>query len=88
MKRGLIIAALAGAVVTFSAAAMADSRECAQATNRYDMNRASAFDALRSYGNCLSRDDGRDECERQFSALDSAQNNFESAVSNFRDDCE
>ena len=89
MTSRLTIAALiAAAALTFSSSAFASSGECRAAADKYETQRANVFNAMQGYGHCVSVNDGRDECSEQFSTLESAQNRFESAVSNYSSDCE
>ena len=43
---------------------------------------------LRRYTNCISNSRGRDDCSSEFRRLKNAQDDFETAVSNYRSECD
>jgi tetratricopeptide (TPR) repeat protein len=70
------------------AAAQRNRAACREAIDRYNsaINDISSY--VRRYANCVSNSRGRDNCYSEFRRLKSAQDDFESAVSNYRSDCE
>ena len=63
----------------------ADPESCREAIDGYNSARREVSDALRSYG--VSGSQGRDDCSSEFSQLSSAQEDFESAVSEYESEC-
>jgi hypothetical protein len=68
-------------------AARSDTDECQDALDHYNSVRSDVSSALRQYGRCVSDSKGRDDCATEFSKLHSAQDDFESAVSEYQDNC-
>ena len=68
--------------------AWADVEECQNAINTYNSAIGDVADALRIYGQCISGSHGHDDCSVEFSTLQSAQSDFESAVSSYESDCQ
>jgi hypothetical protein len=68
-------------------AANADPAECRQAIHEYNSAMAEVSDALRHYAGCISDSQGHDDCSTEFSSLKSAQDDFESAVSDYESEC-
>jgi hypothetical protein len=68
-------------------AANADPAECRQAIHEYNSAMAEVSDALRHYARCISDSQGHDDCSTEFSSLKSAQDDFESAVSDYESEC-
>jgi hypothetical protein len=73
--------------LSLSRVAIADPEECRNAINEYNSARSEIFYALRSYGGCVSNSDGHDNCSGEFSQLQSAHGDFESAVSEYESEC-
>jgi hypothetical protein len=67
--------------------ARSDTDECRDALDHYNAARSDASSALRQYGRCVTDSKGRDDCSSEFSTLQSAQDDFESAVSDYQDKC-
>jgi hypothetical protein len=65
----------------------ADPEECAEAISKYRSALNDISDALRFYTTCLSDSRGHDDCSTEFFTLQSAQDDFESAVSSYRIEC-
>jgi hypothetical protein len=65
----------------------ADPESCREAVDGYNYARRDVSDALRSYASCVSGSQGRDDCSSEFSQLSSAQEDFESAVSEYESEC-
>jgi len=76
----LVIALLAGP-------ATADTDACRGATYVFKSVRESVGDYLRRYASCVSRSNGHNDCSSEFSRLRSAQDDFESAVSQYNREC-
>jgi hypothetical protein len=68
-------------------AARSDTDECRDALDHYNSARSDVSSALRHYGQCVSDSKGHDDCSSEFSTLHSAQDDFESAVSEYQDKC-
>ena len=68
-------------------AARSDTDECRDALDHYNSARSDVSSALRQYGRCVSDSKGHDDCSSEFSTLHSAQDDFESAVSEYQDKC-
>lgn len=67
--------------------ARSDTDECRDALDHYNAARSDVTSALRQYGRCVSDSKGREDCASEFSTLHSAQDDFESAVSEYQDKC-
>jgi hypothetical protein len=76
-----IFLALCGSV------ARSDTDECRDALDHYSSARNDVSSALHQYGRCVSDSKGHDDCSSEFSTLHSAQDDFESAVSEYQDKC-
>jgi hypothetical protein len=74
-------------VVAQSVAAIADPEQCRLAVDQYNLAVEDLSSRLRSYANCLSGSQGKDDCSLEFSSLRSAQSDFEQAVSAYITDC-
>lgn len=74
-------------VLLAGVSATADPEACRGAVRIFKSARGSVGDYLRRYASCVSQSNGHDDCSREFSGLRSAQDNFESAVSDFDRDC-
>jgi hypothetical protein len=87
MRIWAIAAALGIFVAACGNAARSDTDECRDALDHYNAARSDASSALRQYGRCVTDSKGRDDCSSEFSTLQSAQDDFESAVSDYQDKC-
>jgi hypothetical protein len=65
----------------------ADPEECREAISQYNSAKSDVADALKLYAACVSDSDGHDDCSSEFSTLRSAQDDFESAVSEYESNC-
>jgi hypothetical protein len=74
-------------VLLAGVSATADPEACRGAVQIFKSVKGSVGDYLRRYASCVSRSNGHDDCSREFSGLRSAQDNFESTVSDFDRDC-
>jgi hypothetical protein len=85
MRKILVSAAIA--VMFLSGPAAAGPEECREAINRYNSALEEVGSTLRRYANCVSDSQGRDDCSSEFRRLRSAQDDFESAVSEYGTEC-
>ena len=77
-----------GIVLALSAnAARSDTDECRDALDHYNTAKSDVSSALRHYGRCVSDSKGHEDCVTEFSTLHSAQDDFESAVSEKQSNC-
>jgi hypothetical protein len=79
-------------VVTLVALALvpgadADRDGCRKAADQYEIALSEVTDALRSYEKCIVASRGRDTCSAEFSDLDVAQDQFETAVAEYKERC-
>lgn len=72
-------AALSVSLVLFCATAGADPEACQEAINQFKSARSDIASDLSSYASCVSDSDGHDDCSSEFSTLQLAQDDFESA---------
>ena len=75
------------ALLTTMSAAAADPEACQEALNQLRSARSDVADALRQYVSCLNSSDGHDDCSSEFGSLQSAQDDFEFAVSSYESEC-
>ena len=68
-------------------AARSDTSECQEALDHYNSVLSDVSSALRRYGRCVSDSKGHDDCATEFSTLHFAQDDFESAVSDYQSNC-
>jgi hypothetical protein len=80
MTRSLWVAAM----LLFPTVAFAD---CQSAVDGYNSAISDIEYQLRRYANCVSNSQGDDDCSSQFRRLRSAQMDFESAVSDYDNEC-
>jgi hypothetical protein len=67
--------------------ASADTESCQEALHQYHSAKSDVSDALHTYTSCIQASDGHDDCSSEFSTLHSAQDDFESAVSQYESEC-
>lgn len=65
----------------------ADVEECGEAVAQYNVALSDLENALRRYARCVADSRGHDDCSVEFSQLQSAQDDFESAVSQYESEC-
>jgi hypothetical protein len=83
-----VVGAVALTIVLLAGvSAMADREACRGAILTFKSAKGSVGDYLRRYASCVSRSDGHDNCSSEFSRLRSAQDDFESAASDYDRDC-
>lgn len=68
--------------------AYADSYECQSSIDTYNAALQDIGYAMKHYSNCVSDSHGHDDCSLAFNRLKSAQNDFESAVSEYGINCQ
>ena len=66
----------------------ADTAACKDAIDQYNSARSDIADTLRRYASCAANSDGHDDCSSEFRRLKSAQDDFESAVSEYESECQ
>jgi hypothetical protein len=89
MRRFLILIGCGIALLVSSVAAIhADPESCQGALDQYRSARSNVFDALKTFASCVKDSDGHDDCSSEFSSLQSEQDDFESAVSDYGSECE
>ena len=86
MRKQLIVI-VAGAMLSTSAA-NADPTSCREAVDHYYKSAvAEVSEAVRNYTTCVSDSRGHDDCSTEFLQLHQAQDEFESAVSEYESEC-
>jgi hypothetical protein len=79
-------------VITWSALIVtgtrADTAACKDAIDQYNSARSDIADTLKRYASCVASSDGHDDCSSEFRRLKSAQDDFESAVSEYESECQ
>jgi hypothetical protein len=76
-----------GFMLAFATATNAEPESCHNALDQYKFAKSEVSDALAGYTSCIAHNDGHDDCSSEFSNLQSAQNDFESAVSEYESEC-
>ena len=66
----------------------ADPESCRDALDQYKSAKSEVVSALGDYTNCIHSSDGHEDCSSEFSTLQSAQDEFESAVSEYESECQ
>ena len=88
MKRRTCLLVCLGAIFASSLhPAQAGKDECNEAVDRYDSAISEIESTLRRYSNSVSGSQGNDDCYSEFRRLESAQDDFESAVSIHQSEC-
>ena len=87
MRIVAITAVFAVALALGGSTARSDTKECQDALDRYTAVLHDVVGALHRYGGCVAESRGHDDCSIEFSTLQSAQDDFESAVSSYQSDC-
>ena len=87
IRRTIEAAVLASALV-LAASATADPEACRDAIDQFKSARSDVGDGIRSFAACISSSDGHDDCSSEFSTLQSAHDDFESAVSEYESECQ
>jgi hypothetical protein len=84
----IVLIALGTALaVCYVRTSRASPSECQEAITDYKSARSDISNALQLYANCVSSGDGHDDCSSEFHTLQSAQNDFEDAVSRYESEC-
>ncbi|RWI41189.1 MAG: hypothetical protein EOQ93_31965 [Mesorhizobium sp.] len=68
--------------------AWADAEDCQNAIASYNSATSDISYTLKRYANCVGDSQGKDDCDFEFRKLKSAQDDFESAVSDYRSNCD
>jgi hypothetical protein len=55
--------------------------------DQYHSAKNEVSEALQAYTTCVENNDAHDDCSSEFSTLHSAQDDFESAVSEYEGEC-
>jgi hypothetical protein len=84
---GVVVCVLSLTLV-FDEAAITSPDSCREAKEQYQSAKSDVSDALHAYATCVSDNKGHDDCSSEFSTLQSAQSDFESAVSEHESECE
>jgi len=89
MKR-LFVTALC--VVALSALTVigikANTEGCKDAIDEYNSARSDIADTIKRYASCVGNSDGHDDCSSEFRRLKSAQDDSETAVSDYEGECQ
>lgn len=68
-------------------AADADAETCREAMESYQSVLEAVSDALADYATCITNSQGGVDCSNEFAALQSAQAEFELAVTSYQNEC-
>ena len=79
----MVVAILVGSPIPSSAAS-----DCSDAVDSYNSAIGEISYNLKRYSRCVAASDGSDDCSSQFRRLKYAQDEFESAVSEYQSYCE
>jgi hypothetical protein len=82
-----IITAVVALASTIGASATADPESCRDALDQLRSAKSEVIDGIRAFASCVSSSDGHDDCSTEFSTLHSAEDDFESAVSEYESEC-
>ena len=88
MSKSLCAVAIALSLMLAETAAIADPEACRDAIDKYKSARDDVSTALQVYASCVSSSNGRDDCSSEFATLQSDQDDFESAVSEYESECQ
>jgi hypothetical protein len=72
----------------FASSAIADPATCRNAVDEYQSAASDVATYLQAYASCVSSSAGKDDCSSEFSSVQSAQSDFESAVSEYETECD
>ena len=75
------------ALIAGSSGAM-DRSDCRDAQQKYRSSKADLESHIKRYYNCIESSNGSDDCESEFHHIKNDQDDFESAVSGIRSDCD
>jgi len=87
MERRWLIALAPLFVLICVQAAKGEPEECQGALDTYNAAISDVASAKEDYDNCTSSNDGEDDCSSEFEGLKSAQDDLESAVSDYQANC-
>jgi hypothetical protein len=66
----------------------ADPEGCRDALEKYKSAKSDVEDTSKKYMDCANDSDGHDDCSSEFEEVKSAQDDFESAVSEYESECQ
>jgi hypothetical protein len=66
----------------------AGPESCRDVLDQYKSAKSEVVSALDNYTSCIHGSDGHEDCSSEFSTLQSAQDEFESAVSEYESECQ
>jgi hypothetical protein len=75
-------------IIALTSAARSDPEECQEAINAYNAAIGDVSAGFHGYATCVSESRGHGDCSMEFSTLQSAQSDFETAVSSYGSDCQ
>jgi hypothetical protein len=81
-------AVLVAFVAVVPSPALADQASCNNAIDRYNSAVSEIDYCMKRYARCIDASRGTDECYSEFRRLKNAQGDFESAVSDYRSECD
>jgi hypothetical protein len=85
--RSFCLIILCAASISMPQNSWAGPTECQDAIAEYKSAMSEVSTALHTYSDCLSIDDGHDDCSTEFESLKSAHEDLESAVSSYGSEC-
>ena len=80
-------AAILALVLIVGLSATAEPDSCLNAIVQFKSAKGSVPNFIRTFASCVSKSDGHDDCANEFTALQSAYADFESAVSEYDSRC-
>lgn len=87
--RNFLAVAFGLALVAISAGATSASpKDCQDALDQYHAARHDVVASAKKYLDCVHDSDGHDDCSSEFINVKSAQDDFESAVAAYGEDCQ
>ena len=92
-NRSSVLAAIAicglsaGLVMLTPSQLLADQKDCTRSVARYDAALNNVQAAVGRFSACTASSAGRENCSREFDRLNSANDDYKDAVSDYRSDC-
>ncbi len=88
LSAALAICGLAAGLATVTPSQLlADENDCSRSVARYDAALNNLQGAVARFSSCTATSAGRTKCSREFDHLNSANDDYKDAVSNYRGDC-
>jgi hypothetical protein len=87
MRNSAVVALCLILLFCLMSRSQADPAECQEAISDYKSAKGDISTALQAYIDRVSNNDGHDDCSSEFSTLQSAQEDFEDAVSQYESEC-